>query len=65
MAMEQAARLSKERGVRAAEVRLTGAGPGREPALRALYAAGVTIKLIRDVTPVPHNGCRPPNKRRI
>jgi small subunit ribosomal protein S11 len=64
-AMEQATRQSRERGVKTAEVRLTGPGPGREPALRALYAAGITVKLIRDVTPVPHNGCRPPNKRRV
>mmetsp|Transcript_4552 Transcript_4552/g.15915 ORF Transcript_4552/g.15915 Transcript_4552/m.15915 type:complete len:125 (+) Transcript_4552:1273-1647(+) len=65
MAAEEATRRSRERGVKKAEVRICGAGPGRESALRGLYAMGLGIKLIRDVTPVPHNGCRPPNRRRV
>jgi small subunit ribosomal protein S11 len=65
VAAENATRQSLERGVKKAEVRLWGPGPGREPALRGLYATGLGVKLIRDVTPVPHNGCRPPKKRRI
>jgi small subunit ribosomal protein S11 len=65
VAAENATRQSIERGVKKAEVRICGPGPGREPALRGLYLTGLGIKTIRDVTPVPHNGCRPPNKRRI
>jgi small subunit ribosomal protein S11 len=65
MASEEATRQSKERGVKKVEVRLSGPGPGRESALRALYLNGLKIKTILDVTPVPHNGCRPPKKRRL
>jgi small subunit ribosomal protein S11 len=65
MAAEQATRQSKERGVKKVEVRLWGPGPGREPALRGLCANGLKIKTIFDVTPVSHNGCRSPKKRRL
>ena len=54
-----------ERGLRFVEVIISGPGSGRETALRAIYTAGVRLTIIRDVTPVPHNGCRPPNKRRV
>ncbi len=52
-------------GLRRVEVQVTGPGPGREAAVRALQAAGLKITAIRDVTPIPHNGCRPPKKRRV
>ncbi|MBD3347837.1 MAG: 30S ribosomal protein S11 [Candidatus Eisenbacteria bacterium] len=52
-------------GLRRVEVEVTGPGPGREAAVRALQAAGLKITAIRDVTPIPHNGCRPPKKRRV
>jgi small subunit ribosomal protein S11 len=52
-------------GLRSAEVRVKGPGSGRESAIRALQAAGLEIKSIRDVTPIPHNGCRPPKRRRV
>ena len=52
-------------GLRSAEVRVKGPGSGREAAIRALQAAGLEIKSIRDVTPIPHNGCRPPKRRRV
>ena len=52
-------------GVRTLEVNVSGPGSGRESALRALQAAGMTITTIRDVTPIPHNGCRPPKRRRV
>src|SRR5689334_21513280 len=65
VAAEQAAKLAQESGVKNLEVRIKGPGPGRESAVRALNAAGFKITSISDVTPVPHNGCRPPKKRRI
>jgi len=65
VAAEQAARQSMEQGVKQAEVRVCGPGAGRETALRALQTTGLFITLLRDVTPVPHNGCRPPKKRRV
>ena len=65
MAAEDVARKAQEHGMRTLEVEVCGPGSGRESALRALQAAGFTITSIRDVTPVPHNGCRPPKKRRI
>lgn len=65
VAAEEAARQAKEFGLESLEVNLRGAGMGREMALRALSAAGLRITKIRDVTPVPHNGCRPPKKRRV
>ena len=65
MAAEDAARKAQEHGMRTIEVEVSGPGSGRESALRALQAAGFTVTSIRDVTPIPHNGCRPPKKRRI
>ena len=60
-----AALAAKEHGVRSLEVRVKGPGGGRESSVRALQAAGMEIKSIKDVTPIPHNGCRPPKRRRI
>jgi small subunit ribosomal protein S11 len=65
MAAESAVRKAKEHGVRSVRVYVKGPGSGRESALRALQAAGLNISLIRDVTPIPHNGCRPPKRRRV
>ncbi len=60
-----AANMAREHGVRVVEVRVSGPGSGRESAIRALAAAGIEVKQIRDVTPIPHNGCRPPKRRRV
>ena len=60
-----AANKAKESGLRAVEVRVAGPGSGRESAVRALSTAGIEVKSIKDVTPSPHNGCRPPKKRRV
>ena len=65
VAAEQAGRMAQECGVKNLEVRIKGPGPGRESAVRALNALGIKISSIADVTPVPHNGCRPPKRRRI
>jgi small subunit ribosomal protein S11 len=65
MAAEDCAKKAAEHGMRTLEVEVTGPGSGRESALRALQAAGFTITSIRDVTPIPHNGCRPRKKRRV
>ena len=65
LAAEDAGRKAQEHGVRTLEVNVKGPGSGRESALRALQACGFTITAIRDVTPIPHNGCRPPKKRRV
>jgi small subunit ribosomal protein S11 len=65
IAAETAARKAQDHGVRTLEVEVSGPGSGRESALRALQAAGFTITTIRDVTPIPHNGCRPPKRRRV
>jgi len=65
VAAETAGKAAQENGVKNLEVRIKGPGPGRESAVRALNAAGFKITSITDVTPVPHNGCRPPKKRRI
>ena len=65
MAAEDAAKKASEHGVKTLEVNVSGPGSGRESALRALQAAGMTITTIRDVTPMPHNGCRPPKRRRV
>jgi small subunit ribosomal protein S11 len=65
VAADSAIRASMDLGIRKVEVFVSGPGSGRETALRAIQAAGVGITLIRDVTPVPHNGCRPPKKRRV
>ena len=64
-ATEDAIRKAKEHGLRQLEVELKGPGSGREAALRAIAAEGIKITTIRDVTPIPHNGCRPPKQRRI
>ena len=65
MAGEQVARAAMEHGMRTVEVEVTGPGSGRESALRALQACGLQVTSIRDVTPIPHNGCRPPKRRRV
>ena len=65
MAAEHAAKLAMEHGLKTVEVMVKGPGSGREAAIRALQAAGLEITLIRDVTPIPHNGCRPPKRRRV
>ena len=65
MAAEDAGRKAMEHGVKTLEVNVSGPGSGRESALRALQAAGLKVTLIRDVTPIPHNGCRPPKRRRV
>ncbi|MCY4034463.1 MAG: 30S ribosomal protein S11 [Hyphomicrobiales bacterium] len=65
MAAEDAAKKAMEHGMTTLEVEVRGPGSGRESALRALQAAGFTITSIRDVTPIPHNGCRPPKRRRV
>ncbi|HUL06184.1 MAG TPA: 30S ribosomal protein S11 [Candidatus Acidoferrum sp.] len=65
MAADAAAKKAMEHGVKTLEVEVKGPGSGRESALRALQAAGFTITSIKDVTPIPHNGCRPPKRRRI
>lgn len=65
MAAEDAVRKAKEQGMRRVQVFIKGPGAGRESALRSLQIAGLTITVIRDITPVPHNGCRPPKRRRV
>ena len=65
VAAEDAGRKAMEHGVKTLEVNVRGPGSGRESALRALQAAGFTVTSIRDVTPIPHNGCRPPKRRRV
>jgi small subunit ribosomal protein S11 len=65
LAAEDAARKAMEQGMRSVEVMINGPGAGREAALRSLQAAGFQITLIKDVTPIPHNGCRPPKRRRV
>ena len=64
-AAEQAAEKASKYGLKEVEVRVKGPGAGRESAITALTASGLTIKVIEDVTPLPHNGCRPPKKRRV
>jgi small subunit ribosomal protein S11 len=65
MAGEQAAKKAMEHGLQTVEVFVKGPGSGREAAIRALQIAGLDITVIRDVTPIPHNGCRPPKRRRV
>ncbi|HBG45641.1 MAG TPA: 30S ribosomal protein S11 [Deltaproteobacteria bacterium] len=65
VAAETAAKKAMDSGVKTVEVFINGPGAGREAALRSLQAAGFSISLIRDVTPLPHNGCRPPKRRRV
>jgi small subunit ribosomal protein S11 len=60
-----AANQARDHGVRTVEVRVSGPGSGRESAIRALSAAGIEVRSIRDTTPIPHNGCRPPKRRRV
>lgn len=65
VAGEAAARKAVEHGMRSVSVLLKGPGSGREPALRAIYSAGLDVTVIRDITPIPHNGCRPRKRRRV
>ena len=65
MAAETAAKAAMEHGLKSAEVYVKGPGSGREAAIRALQAAGLEVTMIKDVTPIPHNGCRPPKRRRV
>jgi len=65
MAAEKAARVAMEHGMREVEVFVKGPGSGREAAIRSLQAAGLEVNSIKDVTPIPHNGCRPPKRRRV
>ena len=64
-AASNAASQAREHGMRSVDVRVSGPGSGRESAIRALASAGIDVRTIRDVTPVPHNGCRPPKRRRV
>jgi small subunit ribosomal protein S11 len=65
LAAEDAARQAMDHGVRSCSVLVKGPGSGREAALRALQNAGIKLTIVRDVTPIPHNGCRPPKRRRV
>ncbi len=65
IAAESAAKKALERGMKEVEVLVKGPGAGRESAIRSIQAAGVSVRSIRDVTPIPHNGCRPPKRRRV
>ena len=65
MAAETAAQVAMEHGLKSIEVYVKGPGAGREAAIRSLQAAGLEVTLIKDVTPIPHNGCRPPKRRRV
>ena len=65
MAAEQAAKAAMEHGLKSVEVFVKGPGSGREAAIRALQSAGLEVNMIKDVTPIPHNGCRPPKRRRV
>lgn len=64
-AAEKAANAAKEHGLKSVEVYVKGPGAGREAAIRALQAVGLEVNMIKDVTPIPHNGCRPPKRRRV
>jgi small subunit ribosomal protein S11 len=64
-ASARAASLARDHGMRSVEVRVKGPGAGRESAIRALASAGLEVRSIKDVTPIPHNGCRPPKRRRV
>ena len=65
LAAESAARIAMDHGMRQVEVLVKGPGSGREAAIRSIQAAGLEVNLIKDVTPIPHNGCRPPKRRRV
>jgi small subunit ribosomal protein S11 len=65
LASQNAAKIAQDHGMQEMEIIVKGPGPGRENAIRALQASGIKVTSIRDITPVPHNGCRPPKKRRV
>ncbi len=65
VAAEEVAKKAQEQGVRSVDIFLKGPGAGREPAIRALAQAGIRVSSMKDITPIPHNGCRPPKRRRI
>ena len=65
MAAQQAAKVAQELGMQEVDLFINGPGPGREAAIRAIQGVGLRVRSIRDVTPVPHNGCRPPKRRRV
>ena len=65
IASEDAANKAISMGLKSVSVNVSGPGPGREPAMRSIQSAGIKITMIKDVTPIPHNGCRPPGKRRV
>jgi small subunit ribosomal protein S11 len=65
LATEQTIRVAQQMGLQEVELYIKGPGPGRENAIRAVQAAGIRVRMISDLTPVPHNGCRPPKKRRV
>jgi small subunit ribosomal protein S11 len=65
IAAQQAARAAQDNGMRELDIFVKGPGPGREAAIRSLQAAGLMVRSITDVTPIPHNGCRPPKRRRV
>ncbi len=65
MAAEEAGKKAMNHGMKVIDIYVKGPGPGRESALRALQSIGFSIKLIKDITPIPHNGCRPPKRRRV
>jgi small subunit ribosomal protein S11 len=65
LAADHAARLARDNGMTTVAIRISGPGAGRESALRAIQGAGMTVTSIKDVTPIPHNGCRPPKRRRV
>lgn len=65
LAAMQAARVAQDNGMREVDILVKGPGPGREAAIRSLQAAGLIVRSMTDVTPIPHNGCRPPKKRRV
>ena len=64
-AAEQAAKQAIDQGIKQTEITINGPGAGRETAIRAIQATGIEVTLIKDITPIPHNGCRPPKKRRV
>ncbi len=65
LAAEKAGRIAQDNGMRRVDVQVKGPGSGRETAIRALQAVGIEVSIIKDVTPIPHNGCRPPKRRRV
>lgn len=65
VAAQQAAKTAQDMGMQTVDIFVKGPGPGREQAIRAIQSVGLTVRMITDITPVPHNGCRPPKKRRV